>query len=171
PIVAEAVKILAIKDVYQKNKIKRNYEAFIDGVGQPDSEKLYEKLSNGSGIDEECAEVIFDTIVTSIKPLKAKILGQLIVGLANGKLNVSEYKTLAYIIHSCSIPALLALEKYYQNNNSSVKNMSARLENEGLLISLGVATRQVNKFRIDELGEKLAKYGMKSEYNKKINKD
>jgi hypothetical protein len=163
PLVEHAVKLLHIRDTYNTNKIKRNYAAFVSAVGKTnpsETQTLLGKLTQDDPLTEDTAETIFDVIVTAQKPVKAGVLGNLTLALARGKVDLDEYHTLALMLQSCSIAALLALPAFLQANNSSLhKRHPGPVENEALLFSLGVGTRHGNMFRIDERGKRLAEFG------------
>lgn len=163
PIVEHATKLLNIHDIYKKNKLKRNYAAFIEAVGKMDEEEIasFSKiLFSNDDVAEETAETIFEIIVESEKPLKARLIGRLSLALAKQELGLKEYNTIALIIQSSSIAALMALPLFLaSNNNSCHKSGIGSIPEEGLLFSLGIAKRHGNMFRIDETGQLLAIHG------------
>ena len=169
PLVSEAVKILNIRDVYHKNKIKRNYASFITAISemnQGEIDNFLNKLIPNKEISEDVAETVFDIIIDAQKPIKAEVLGNLSISLARDKISLDEYNTLALMIYACSVAALLALKDFLVNNDNKLyKSQPNANSNEALLFSLGVATRTGTMFRIDERGKNLAKYGFRLSIN------
>jgi len=165
PLVSEAIKILNIKDIYHKNKIKRNYASFIKAINQmnhDEIDKFLEKLMPDLKISEDIAETIFDIIIDAQKPIKAEVIGNLSISLARDEINLDEYNTLSLMIYASSVAALLALPDFLKSNDYKLyKSQPSAVENEALLFSLGIGTRHGNMFRIDDRGMKLAKYGFK----------
>lgn len=164
PLVEHATKILSIKDIYQKNKLKRNYAAFVHAASKmnaQEAQSLLEKFHSNEPLSEDVAETIFDVIVGSQKPIKALVLGNLLVALAKEYINLDDYNLLALMVHSCSVAALLALPKFLDSNGGKLYlSRPGAVDYEGLLFSLGVGTRHGNMFRIDERGSQLAQYGL-----------
>lgn len=165
PLVEHAVKILKIKDAYKTNKIKRNYADFIHSINalsDIDKTELFRRFNpdEKDAFPEETAEVIFDVIADSQKPVKARVLGNLLGALARKEINQEEYDTLSLIVQGCPVVALIALPDFLESNNwlsyQSGFNPSVY---ESRLFSLGVGTRHGNMFRLDALGIKLAKHG------------
>jgi DNA-directed RNA polymerase subunit F len=167
PIVDYATKILKVNDVRKKNKIKRNYAAFLKSVSSMDEieiNKYKELLFSGNEMSEEVAETIFDILLNSSKPIKASVLGNLSVALARNDIDIEEYDTLALIIQSCSISALKALPEFIKNNNmNTYKSRNTGSKEEPLLLSMGVATRVGSMFRLDSRGENIAAFGFNLE--------
>lgn len=163
PLVDHAVRLLRIRDVYQKNKLKRNYAAFVQAASRMDfaeTQSLLGKFRSNESLSEEVAETIFDVIVGAQKPVKAEVLGNFAVALARGDLTLDDYNTLALMVHSCSVSALLALPEFLNNNGGKLHcSRPGPVADEGLLFSLGVGTRHGNMFRIDERGRQLAQHG------------
>ena len=165
PLVDQAIKLLTIKDIYKKNKLKRNYQSFIEAVKIMDKneiDKYFNILNeNGSLLSEEVTETIFDIITESEKPLKTKILGNLSVALSRCEINLDDYYTLALIIQVGSIPALNAILSFMEESNFKGHiNSAGNIDEEGLLVSLGIALRFGTGFRLDKRGMKLAEFGL-----------
>lgn len=165
PLVEHAVKILKIKDAYKINKIKRNYAEFIHSINalsDIDKNEIFRRFNPNEkdAFPEETAEVIFDVIAESQKPVKACVLGNLLGALARKEIDQEEYDTLSLIVQGCPVVALVALPDFLESNNwlsyQSGFNPSVY---ESRLFSLGVGTRHGNMFRLDTLGIKLAKHG------------
>lgn len=165
PLVEHAVKILKIKDAYKINKIKRNYAEFIHSINalsDIDKNEIFRRFNPNEkdAFPEETAEVIFDVIAESQKPVKACVLGNLLGALARKEIDQEEYDTLSLIVQGCPVVALVALPDFLESNNwlsyQSGFNLSVY---ESRLFSLGVGTRHGNMFRLDTLGIKLAKHG------------
>jgi len=169
PIVEHATKLLNIRDVYKKNRMKRNYAAFIDSVGRMNDQEIAaysEILFSGDEIASETAETIFEIVAESEKPLKAKLIGKLSVALSKRELRLEDYNTIALLIQSASIAALRAVPSFLSSNNSSCHQSSpSGIPEEGLLFSLGIAMRHGNMFRIDKTGQLLARHGFGIEAN------
>lgn len=165
PLVTYAVGLLKIKDAYKVNKLKRNYAAFIgsiDTLGPKEQKQLLDRLrSEGEDqLSEDVAETIFDVIIEGHKPIKAKVLGNLLCALARGDISIEDYNTMALMIQACSVAALQALPKFLQGNNlKSHKSGMGAVPCEALLFSLGVGTRNGTMFRIDATGILMARHG------------
>lgn len=169
PLVEHAVKILNIADTYKLNLLKRNYAAFIKAVSCLDSgeaELLLQKIKLNTELSEESTEVIFHVIVNSFGSLKSELLGNSLVAVARGSINLEEFNTLALIVESGSIAALRCLPAFLDGNeNKLYRSIPSAAPHEGLLFSLGVATRHGNMFRLDENARKLAEFGFGIQLN------
>ncbi|ARR51892.1 hypothetical protein ETN89_20540 (plasmid) [Photobacterium damselae subsp. damselae] len=165
PIVEHAIKLLNIRNLYYKNRLKRNYAAFILSVGtMNDAEinKYSEILFSSGDLGIESAETIFEIISESEKPIKAELLGNLSVSLSRQQISLEDYNTILLVIQSASVAALRALQAFLNANGlSRYKSGYGRIKEEGLLLSLGVATRYGNMFRINDIGILLATHGLK----------
>jgi len=163
PIVDQATKLLNIHDIYKKNKIKRNYEAFLKSVGTMNDVEVLnfsKTLFKNDELSAESAETIFEIVADSEKPLKAELLGKLTLALSKNEIRLEDYNTILLIIQSASIAALRALPSFLlSNQNSCHKSSPGGIPEEGLLFSLGIAMRHGNMFRIDRTGSLLAKHG------------
>ena len=101
PLVDQATKILNIRDVYRKNRIKRNYAAFIDSVKDIDKsgeQHFLDLMSTDVQETEDIAETIFEIITESEKPIKSRLLGNLLKALAMNKINLSDFDTLTLLM-------------------------------------------------------------------------
>ena len=169
PIVEHANRILNIRDIYKKNKLKRNCAAFIEAVSELNEDEVaaYQGiLFSGDQLAEETAETIFDIVSESEKPIKAEIIGRLSLALAKYQVSLEEYYTISLIIQSASVAALKALPAFLDSNgNICHKSSPGGIPEEGLLLSLGVAMRHGNMFRIDETGQRLARFGFGIDVN------
>jgi len=165
PLVDNATKILNIKDVYKKNKLKRNYAEFLKAIqemNQVEIDRYLNYIMADDLLSEDTAETIFEIITDAEKPLKANLLGNLSVALSKDKINLKEYNTLILMIQNASIPALKSVPEFIKNNELKLhKNGMGTIEQEALIISLGVATRSGSMFRLDKRGQKLVEYGFK----------
>lgn len=165
PLVEHAVRVLKIKDILKLNILKRNYAVFIKSLENLNTEErlqLLDKLNSESddNLSEDVAETIFDVIAEGHKPIKAKVLGNLLCALARGDISKENYYTMALMIQACSVAALQALPKFLQDNDAkSHQNRPGAVPCEALLFSLGVGTRHGNLFRIDETGVLMARHG------------
>lgn len=163
PIVEYAIKALNIRDQWHKNRIKRNYFEFIKSVSElnfQEIERHAEILKLGGDIGVETAETIFEIILESEKPLKAELIGKLSKALAKNTLNLEYYNTLALLIQASSVAALRALPEFIKaNGGSCCKRSNGGVPQEGLLLSLGVATRIGSIFQVDVIGQALAIHG------------
>jgi hypothetical protein len=163
PIVEYAIKVLSIRDQWHKNRIKRNYLEFVRSVSELNSQEIErhaEALKLGGDLGLETAETIFEIILESEKPLKAKLIGNLSKSLARNELNLEYYNTLALLIQASSVAALRALPEFISaNGNRCFKHSNGGIPQEGLLLSLGVATRFGSGFQVDVFGQALAIHG------------
>ena len=157
PLVDQATKILNIRDVYRKNRIKRNYAAFIDSVKDIDKsgeQHFLDLMSTDVQETEDIAETIFEIITESEKPIKSRLLGNLLKALAMNKINLSDFDTLTLLIQSSSIPALRAVTKFTETHNSIVRIYRKEHSLISLLGSIGLLIRDANAngFRLTQLG-------------------
>ncbi len=142
---------------YQKRVLLRNVEAFIREVGSKDKKlKLIEKLYLNEEFANEFSDIVFYIIQNSSKPLKAKLVAKLAIGLADGFIREEDFLTLSHIIESASMAALNALEKYLDENKPAIHR---RVDSEPLLLSMGIAHRNGTMFSISNLGQQLYKIG------------
>ncbi|MFD2520368.1 hypothetical protein [Emticicia soli] len=156
PIVSWAVGALKIKDNYQMYRLRRNCYDFLKAFKDSD-DMLLQKYRERIEENSEWAEEFFDTTLAILleaeKPLKAYMLGKLIVAGSKGLVTHQEFEELSLIIQYGSIPALKALKIYF-DSGEPIKNYSdGKLE--PLLFSLGVAWRYGSGFNVSELGKKL----------------
>jgi hypothetical protein len=165
PLIDQAIKILTIKDIYRKNKLKRNYQSFIKAIQEMDNNNIdkYYNILNSSKLSEEVSETIFEIITESEKPLKTEISGNLSLALSKSNITIDEYYTLLLIIQSSSIPALKSVKTFmeYTKNKGYINGLKSQIREEALLLSLGVANRFGSGLRLDENGKKLAEFGFK----------
>jgi len=163
PIISFICELYKIQDLYHLKKLKRNVNSFLIIIDKGNKEKIQRTLTNINE-DETYREEFIDTIlkilIESEKPIKAKILGDLLVSLSEDKLTLDEYNDLTLIIISTSIPAIEALKKFMSENISgSSHHMDKSLES--LILSAGVGSRYGTQFRVSELGMKLYKNSLK----------
>lgn len=163
PIVEHAIKILNIRDVYKKNKIKRNYLCFIESVSKlsdSETEAFSTTLFNGDALGEDATETLFEIIAEGEKPIRASIAGNLVCALAKGKISLKTYNDLLLIAHSGSILALKSIPE-------ATKTMAHFGEwdhpfgspEEPLLISLGIVKKQGRIIMLSKLGKQFFIHG------------
>lgn len=158
PMVSWAVRLWNIKDVYQQRRLKRNCLAFIRAFAQADpqaGEKLRAQLEQNPQAATELADTVADILIESEKPLKASCIARLLVALADEKISIEEFNDLSQIVQAASVPALLAAASFHQRLAGQGFENRMSVPEEPLLLSLGVAYRYGNMFRVTALGQRL----------------
>jgi hypothetical protein len=101
-------------------------------------------------------------LIEGEKPIKAEILGRLLLAAANGELSLEKFDTLSLMLISASVPALDALPKFYEASHGDNAIHGHNLGSfEPLLVSIGVAFRYGTEFRMDECGRDMFRFGFR----------
>ncbi|PZP54860.1 MAG: hypothetical protein DI586_08610 [Micavibrio aeruginosavorus] len=162
PVVSWAIKGLKIKDIYQKRKLERNAFAFLMALGACNSNKL-DEFKDFLNAQLEQRDEFIDTTMSILlegeKPIKASLYGKLLAARIRNLLSHEEFEIIAMIIYAASVPALNAIKSYFRRTNGKPYITHAgAVEEEPLLMSLGVASRFGNGFRVDERGQNFYRY-------------
>ncbi|HAT1644706.1 TPA: hypothetical protein I8Y12_000554 [Raoultella planticola] len=156
PFFGWAVKAWNIKNTFQEKKLSRNIVEFLGYSSVDDAQKFISKFSSEEEREDLCDSLV-QVLIDSEKPLKVKLTSKIINAIYEERLTVHDAHQLLLIILNASIPALEAIDKFYQNNpngHTSTLNEDARTYGP-LLMSIGVIHVHGNMTRITELGNKL----------------
>ncbi|HHL4079893.1 hypothetical protein [Burkholderia anthina] len=163
PVLGAIVSVVGFCDAAMSLKLRRNVAAFLGACGkvpQADLDRLYEKVMGDPRFRDEVPDTIIQLMLDSHKPIKAEIVGRLFGGLASGNIQLSQFNDLALLVLSASVPALMALPSFFEGNaNRPFLSRGGQLEQEPLLISVGIASRFGNMFRVNESGILLYEIG------------
>ena len=163
PIVKHWISVGKITEKYRKNRLIKNCEAFLCNIRQLDKssiESLERQLFADDQLALNSAETILDIVVDAENPLKASLVGSLAQALAKGYINLDDFYALSLIIYSGSVAALSALRAFYEENKlCSYQRGMADPPCQSLISSLGLGTKNGTMFRVNVLGELLARYG------------
>ncbi len=163
PFVEYVFAVKNARDKYQVAKVTRNYANFVKAATRLETHeavRFTDEIFADNEQAEEASETIFDIITEAERPLKAEILGNLCVHLAQQNISLEEFNTLTQIMRSASLPALKALRSFLENNqNLPYRSGMGRSKYEALLQSIGAGTRNGTMFRLDDWGVMLAYYG------------
>ncbi|HBM3155051.1 TPA: hypothetical protein R1869_003963 [Klebsiella oxytoca] len=156
PFFGWAVKAWNIKNTFQEKKLSRNIVEFLEYSSVDDAKKFIAKFSSEEEREELCDSLI-QVLIDSEKPLKAKLTSKIINAIYEERLTVSEAHHLLLIILNASIPALEAIDKFYQNNPKGyTRTLNEDASTYGpLLMSIGVLYVHGDMTRVTELGKKL----------------
>ncbi|MCY1266023.1 hypothetical protein D9M68_441330 [compost metagenome] len=163
PFIGTGVKILKAKDRFVEHRFRRNCIALLEAcsaANHSERERLWSKLSASEDVLADFTDTLLLITADSSKPYKATIVGNLIAALCKEQISYGEYDALVHIVHAASIPALKAVESYFKKG---AKSQGASIDEEPLLLSLGVANRFGTGFRVSDLGHRLYKLGMKGD--------
>ncbi|NRG07163.1 hypothetical protein HRF95_04475 [Klebsiella variicola] len=156
PLFGWAVKAWNIKNTFQEKKLARNIREFLRCSSVDDAKNFISKFSSEEEKEELCDSLI-QVLIDSEKPLKATLTSKIVNAINEDRLTVSEAHQLLLIILNASIPALEAIDKFYQNNpNGRTSTMNENARTYGaLLMSIGVIHVHGNMTRVTNLGRKL----------------
>ncbi|WP_323068372.1 hypothetical protein [Klebsiella quasipneumoniae] len=156
PLFGWAVKAWNIKNTFQEKKLARNIMEFLRCSSVDDAKNFISKFSSEEEKEELCDSLI-QVLIDSEKPLKATLTSKIVNAINEERLTVSEAHQLLLIILNASIPALEAIDKFYQNNPSgSINTMDEDARTYGaLLMSIGVIHVHGNMTRVTKLGKSL----------------
>lgn len=162
PFIGVGVKLLKAKDQFAVHIFRRNCVALLEAcnaANRDERERLWRSLSVNEDVLEDFTDTLLLITAQSSKPYKASIVGNLMAALCREQISYKEYDSLVHIVHAASIPALKAVVSFF----SGPQGRRATIEEEPLLLSLGVGIRFGNGFRVSNLGVALHKFGMKGE--------
>jgi hypothetical protein len=173
PILSWAIKAWNIKSLFLLKRMQRNAHAFLQAVMSGDQkriESMFKKIKNNPKYADEFTDTTLSILIESEKPLKANLVGKLIVAMSNDNITASEFETMSLLIMASSIPALNALSEFYERNNGKSFVHSPHVPQEPLLLSTGLCHRNGALFAISDIGQKLFKYGFDGKINTNIEK-
>ena len=163
PFASYIVKAFSLKEAFHLWRLDRNCKAFMSALREGDTSGLSEYLRKTADDPEhrwELEDTTLQILIESEKPIKAEILGRLLLATKDEKLSPNEYETLTLILIGGSVPALQALPKFFETSGGENFLHDRSLGGiEPLLVSLGVATRYGTKFEVTELGRRLFEFG------------
>jgi hypothetical protein len=174
PIVSVATTTLEVRDAFARARLKRNCMAFMKAVAEADRQSLtsiVERLQTGEEFAEDFSDTLMVLLLEAQKPIKCAVVGRLVLALANQKISEEDFSTLAEIIHACTVPALKALPAFFEQSGKRPYSRGYQAPGEGLLLSLGIAYRFGNVFRIDDRGQTLFTHGFGGIVNETIETD
>lgn len=164
PIVKWIANANGVRDKYQYLKIKRNAEAFIEHLSNGNQESLYEFIQEtiqDEKFSDEFCTCVSEIIINGSRPIKSKILANLIKAIASGKLNRDWFETLSQVVEHASVPALRALSGFFVETGGA--GHAKQSKHEALIISLGFGQRYGTLFRANDVGKALWLYGFREE--------
>src|SRR5205814_233357 len=108
----------------------------------------------------EIEDTTLQILIEAEKPIKAEILGRLLLAVKDKKLSPAHFDTLSLMLINASVPALNALPRFYEASGGVDFIHGQNLGSfEPLLLSIGVAFRNGTKFQMDECGRDLFNLG------------
>ncbi len=169
PIVSVAISVLNIKDHLSKARIERNAKCFVENLTHDNESALLillDEIHADKDRSEKFSDCLLDILMNSPRPLKAKIMANLIVALANRNINIEQFDRLCLMLLHASILSLEALASYFEGNNGKRSWQGSLMSShpmEPMLNSLGVVKRGGSTVTISEEGTLLYKYGLKGD--------
>jgi hypothetical protein len=175
PIVSAVIAVAGFCDAMMTFKLSRNVRAFLlaaDKGATPEAlERLYEKVMGDPRFRDDVPDTVVQLLIDSHKPIKAEIVGRLFAAVAAQRLSVDDFNTLCLLVLAASIPALHALESlctglgnFALHDDNVSYGFSRQVEEEPLLLGLGVASRDRTALRVSVLGQKLYVLGFETDF-------
>lgn len=157
PIVSWGVKMLQIRDIFQRNRFVKNCSAFVEALKKDEEiearlKVFFEKNSLETNDVLDTTQMI---LVESEKPLKVEMFARLLRNRVSGQIGAEEFRKIALMIYAASIPALESIPAFFNRNGGLFNQNNGSVPEEPLLLSLGVAARYGSNFRVDEIGQKI----------------
>lgn len=170
PLVNWIAKANSIHQTYVLKKLYRNAQAFLAAIesGDPDTvEKVSQKLDQDSKFAARFGEVCAAVMIESLMPLKAEILGRLVVALGSGALSKEQYDRVSLVVHSAPHLSLELFPEFWKrSDNRAGYTTHSNLDGmEGYIMATGVASRHGNMLRMSEDGKALWQFGYKGSLN------
>jgi hypothetical protein len=163
PFVSFIVNAFALKENFHLWRLERNCRAFMAALQEGDTANLSEFLrdiSNDAKRRWELEDTTLQILIESEKPIKAEILGRLLLAVKDKKLPPEKFETLSLMLINASVPAINALPTFYERSGGRDFMHGQNLGSfEPLLVSMGVAFRNGDKFQIDECGRDMFQLG------------
>jgi len=175
PLVSAVIAVTGFCDAMMSVKLSRNVAAFLraadKGASHEALERLYEKVMGDPRFRDDVPDTVVQLLLDSHKPVKAEIVGRLFAAVAAQRLSVDDFNTLCLLVLAASIPALHALYSlcaglgnFTLHDDSYSHGPSRRVEEESLLLGLGVASRDRTGLHISVLGQKLYVLGFETDF-------
>jgi len=176
PVVSAVIAVTGFCDAMMSVKLSRNVAAFLraadKGASHKALETLYEKVMGDPRFRDDVPDTIVQLLLDSHKPVKAEIVGRLFAAVAAQRLSVDDFNTLCLLVLAASIPALHALDSLctglgnFTLHDDSIfsHGLSRLVEEEPLLLGLGVASRDRTGLHISVLGQKLYVLGFENDF-------
>jgi len=164
PFASYIVKTFSLKEAFHLWRLERNCHAFMAALREGDASGLSETLRQRKDDPKllwEIEDTTLQILIEGEKPIKAEILGRLLLAVKDNKLSVTQFDTLSLMLIKASVPALNALPRFYKASGGADAIQGQNLGSfEPLLISMGVAFRNGSKFQMDQCGRDLFRYGL-----------
>jgi hypothetical protein len=163
PFASYIVKAFSLKESFHLYRLERNCHAFMAALQEGDTSELSETLRqirDDPKLRWEIEDTTLQILIEGEKPIKAEILGRLLLAVKDNKLSVTQFNTLSLMLINASVPALYALPRFYEASQGDNAIHGQNLGSfEPLLLSMGVAFRNGTKFQMDECGRDLFYFG------------
>ncbi|MFQ5329537.1 MAG: hypothetical protein ACE5D4_06065 [Thermodesulfobacteriota bacterium] len=162
PIISWAIKAFTLKETYQLKRLQINTKAFLEALSQSNKEiivRFAKRLEEDPIFAEEFSDTVLSILIESQKPIKATMVGSLVVALVRGQISKQEFDDMSLLIQSSSVPALTALQYFFKRTRGKPYAREAQCHEEPLLMSLGVGSRNGGTFQISKIEKKLFYYG------------
>jgi hypothetical protein len=157
PIVSSAIGILKIRDAYVSARLKRNVAALYNAARSGNKEKItacFDEISRNSEHYTDFVDTALSIIIESHRPLKASLLGRLIVALSEQKITYEEYDELTLIVAEGSIAALRDVPRYFELEYARIceGTQNSPRPTTAHLVSLGLMTLNSMPQKASKLG-------------------
>lgn len=157
PIVSSAISILKIKDSFISARMKRNVAAFYNAARSGEKDKIsacFEEISKNAERYTDFVDTALSIIIESHRPLKAALLGRLIVSLSERKISYEEYDELALIVAEGSIAALRDVPHYFEQEYARISEgiQISATPTAAHLVSLGLMNLHSMPQKVSPLG-------------------
>jgi hypothetical protein len=164
PFASFIVKAFSLKEGFHLWRLERNCRAFMAALREGDTSNLSDalrKITDDPKLRWEIEDTTLQILIESEKPIKAEILGRLLLAVKDNKLSAPQFDTLSLMLINASVPALYALPRFYEASQGRDAIQGQNLGSfEPLLLSMGVAFRNGTKFQMDECGRDLFHLGL-----------
>lgn len=175
PVVSAVIAITGFCDAMMGFKLARNVRAFLlaaDKGATPEAlDRLYEKVMGDPRFRDDVPDTVVQLLIDSHKPIKAEIVGRLFAAVAAQRLSVDDFNTLCLLVLAASIPALHALDSlctglggFTLPDDSFSRGPLREVEEEPLLLGLGVVFRDRGGLHVSVLGQKLYVLGFENDF-------
>lgn len=163
PVFSAAVKILNIRDIFMQQRLERNCRSFLAAVEGADLDKVEEmrlRLESDPDYLGDFTDTVMSVLIEGQKPIKGQLIGKLVMALSTEAITLEEFQSLSQIVQAALAPALTALKVFIDRNGGKLYlSGHGLIQEEPLLISIGLGSRFGNMFRVSELGGKLYVHG------------
>jgi len=163
PFASFIVEAFSLKESFHLWRLERNCRAFMAALREGDTSDLSDALRHIRDDPKarwEIEDTTLQILIEGEKPIKAEVLGRLLLAVKDNRLSVTQFDTLSLMLINASVPALYALPRFYKASKGGDAIQGQNLGSfEPLLISMGVAFRNGTKFQMDECGRDLFNFG------------